>query len=564
MPSSHSIRAVLAALALAVATPSSAQIVPVAPPLPETNATSFTIFLRAQPIGTEQIAVNRIADGWMISSTGRLSPPLDAVARRLQVRYTADWRPVEFMFDGVVRGQTQSLRTVVDGTTATSNFSVGGSPPQQKSDTIDSASVLLLTNSFFGSFEAVAARVRGAASGTEIPAYGEASLSAFTIRVGDSFAEQIQTTSRMVPARRTHFAMRFSGNTAVDADIWLDEVGRMIRLSLPAQSLEVVREDIASVSSRTITISRPNDEPIKIPGNGFVLAGTVSKPASQTVPRLPAVVLVGGSGPADRDNLAFGVPILGELAGALADAGFLVVRYDKRGIGQSGGRAEAAALADYAEDLRAAIKALANRKDVDPKRIAVVGHGEGGLIALMAAAKEKKIDAAVLLATPGMAGSEIILAQQQRLLNRMNLSPEERQAKVDEQKRIFQAAITGKGLDQLPPAVRRSVDNAEFQSLLISDPAKILKDVQQPLLVVHGELDTQVEPRNADLLAALAKQRKKGGPVEVVKVPGVNHLLVTAKTGESDEYGSLPDKHVGAAVTQPIVTWLQKTLSAAR
>src|SRR5262249_28128039 len=151
------------------------------PPLPEANATNFTIFLRAQPIGTEQIAVNRIADGWMISSTGRLSPPIDAVARRLQARYTADWRPVEFAFDGTVRGQPQSMRTVVDGSNATSTFSAGGSPSQQKNDTIDPASVLLLTNSFFGSFEAVAARIRGAAAGTEIPAYGEASLAPFKI-----------------------------------------------------------------------------------------------------------------------------------------------------------------------------------------------------------------------------------------------------------------------------------------------------------------------------------------------------------------------------------------------
>jgi len=554
----------VAALALATARTATAQIVPVAPALPETNATSFTIFVRAQPVGTEQIAVNRIADGWMISSTGRLSPPLDAVARRLQVRYTADWRPIEFAFDGTVRGQTQSLRTTVEGTTATSSVSTGGSPPQLKTDTIDPASVLLLTNSFFGSFEDVAARIRGAAAGTEISAFGEATLTPFTIRIGDSYSEQIQTTSRMVPARRTHFAMQFPGSVSVDADIWLDEAGRMIRLSLPVQSVEIVREDIAAVSSRTIAISRPNDEPIKIPANGFILAGTVSKPAARSTARLPAVVLVGGSGSADRDNVTFGVPILGELAGALADAGFLVVRYDKRGIGQSGGRPESASLAEYAEDVRAAIKALAERKDVDPKRLAVVGHSEGGLIALMAAAKEKKIDAAVLVATPGMTGSDLVLAQQQRLLGRLNLSPEEKQAKVEEQKRIVQAATTGKGLEQLPAGVRRSIDNAEYQSLLASDPAKILKDVHQPLLVVQGELDTQVEPRNADLLAALAKQRKKGGPVEVVKLPGVNHLMVAAQTGESDEYGTLPDKHVGAAVTQPIVTWLQKTLSAAR
>ena len=145
----------------------------------------------------------------------------------------------------------------------------------------------------------------------------------------------------------------------------------MIRFSVPAQSLDVVREDIASVSSRSVTISRPNDEQVKIPSNGFSLAGTMSKPAQSTAARLPAVVLVGGSGPTDRDSLAFGIPILGQIAGALADAGFIVLRYDKRGIGQSGGRAEAASLADYAEDVRAAVKMLADRKDVDPKRIAV-------------------------------------------------------------------------------------------------------------------------------------------------------------------------------------------------
>src|SRR5206468_7559058 len=146
-------------------------------------------------------------------------------------------------------------------------------------------------------------------------------------------------------------------------------------------------------------------------GSGFTLAGTVSKPQSAAAARLPAVILIGGSGPTDRDGVAFGIPILGEIAGALADAGFVVVRYDKRGIGQSGGRTESASLADYAEDVRAAVKMLAERKDVDPKRIAVVGHSEGGLVALMTAAHEKKVAAVGLIATPGITGAEIVLAQ---------------------------------------------------------------------------------------------------------------------------------------------------------
>ncbi|MCY0541684.1 alpha/beta hydrolase, partial [Klebsiella pneumoniae] len=80
-----------------------------------------------------------------------------------------------------------------------------------------------------------------------------------------------------------------------------------------------------------------------------------------------------GSGTTDRDETVAGVPILGQLAGTLADAGFLVLRYDTRGVGQSGGRPEAATLDTYATDLRAAVRFMSDRSDVDRRRIAVVG-----------------------------------------------------------------------------------------------------------------------------------------------------------------------------------------------
>ena len=116
----------------------------------------------------------------------------------------------------------------------------------------------------------------------------------------------------------------------------------------------------------------------------------------------------------------------------------------------------------------------------------------------------------------------------------------------------------------MPPDLRRQVDNPEFQSILMHDPAKIMPDVRQPILIVQGELDTEVAPSNADRLGALARARKKAPPADLVKVPGVNHLLVPATTGEADEYGTLQDKHVSAAVSMPIVSWLSRTLAAAR
>jgi len=562
MPSLHSIRAALAALALALPSGVSAQQPPPPPmQLPDAGAANFTIFLRGVAVGSEQVAMTRGGDGWTITSTGRLGAPIDAIARRVTVRYTPDWKPLEFTLDATVRGQPQTVHTVVEGSIAKSDVSINGQPAP-KSDNIDPNALLLLPNSFFGPYEALALRLKTAAPGSDIPVYGVPLLT-FNVRVGESSSQQIQTTARLVSARRTHVTLMLPG-APVEADVWADDAGRMLRVSVLASQLEVVREDIGAVSSRSVVISRPNDEAIKIPSNGFTLAGTLSKPAQPGATRLPAVVLVGGSGPTDRDGIAYGIPILGQLADALANAGYIVVRYDKRGIGQSGGRAESSTLADYADDLRAAVKMAADRKDVDPKRIAVVGHSEGGDVALLAAGKDKRIAGVALLAAPGFPGTEIVLAQQQRLLNRMKLTPEERQAKVDAQKRIHEAVITGKGLEQFSPDVRRTVDNAEFQSVLMSDPAKLVPNVRQPLLIVQGALDTQVEPPNADRLEVLARARKNAPPVEVVRVPGVNHLLVPAKTGEVDEYSTLRDAHVSPVVTEAIASWLQKTLSTVR
>ena len=90
-------------------------------------------------------------------------------------------------------------------------------------------------------------------------------------------------------------------------------------------------------------------------------------------------------------------PIFGQLAAGLADAGYLVVRYDKRGVGQSGGRPESAGLEQYSDDVRTMVEYLERRNDVNDDRIIVLGHGEGGWIALLAAARENEIDALALL-----------------------------------------------------------------------------------------------------------------------------------------------------------------------
>ena len=242
----------------------------------------------------------------------------------------------------------------------------------------------------------------------------------------------------------------------------------------------------------------------------------------------------------------------------MGEEGVIARRYDKRGVGQSGGRTETATLTDYADDVVAAVKWIARRRDVDNRRITVVGHSEGGSVAMIAAAKEKKIASLVLVATPGTLGAELILEQQRHALDLMRTPTAERQAKIDLQTKIHAAVITEKGWEAVPPEMRRQADTPWFRSLLLFEPAKVMPKVKQPILILQGDLDTQVPPQHADTLAGLARARKKAPGVEVKYIAGINHLLVPAATGEVSEYGELKEKTISPAVARAIVEWLKR------
>jgi uncharacterized protein len=255
--------------------------------------------------------------------------------------------------------------------------------------------------------------------------------------------------------------------------------------------------------------------------------------------------------------VAYGIPIFAQLANALADAGFAVVRYDKRGVGQSGGRSEFATLNDYAEDAVAVVKFLEKRKDVDPKRIALVGHSEGAAVALLAARRAGQVDAIVLVAGIGTTGAQLNLEQQQYALKTSKIPEAEHAAKIELQKKVQAAVLTGKGWDGVPPDIRKQAESPWFASFLAFDPAPLVAKLDQPIFVIQGALDTQVPPHHAEKLGALANARKNAPKTEVVVVPGINHLLVPAKTGDVSEYGSLPDRTVSPEIAAKIATWLK-------
>ena len=533
---------------------------------PAEGTASFRVFLKGSAIGGEDATVRRTPAGITITSNGRLAAPLDLLTRQCVLRYDANWRPLELTIDAVTRGAGLKIKTTFADGKATSEVTQAGAPTT-KTDSV-ALDTLVLPNLFFSAYEALAMRLASIPDGSSFPVF-IAPQAEITAKQNARSTQKIETARRVIDVRAYALTFQNPGNP-LEAIVWTDETGRLLKFEVPAQSLIFVREDLASVATRALVVSRDGDLSVRIPGNGFNLAGTLSQP-SGTPPagskgRYPAIVLVGGSGATDRDETVSGIAVFGLLASPLADAGYYVLRYDKRGVGQSGGRMETAGLPDLAEDVRAVVQFLRKRKDVDDKRIVLFGHSEGALVSLLAASRDEDLAGVVLAATPSGTGGELILEQQQYLLGKMNLPDAERAARIDLQKRI-QAAVLGQGTwDDIPEPLKRQASTAWFQSFLAFTPASVMAKVKQPLLLLHGDVDRQVPVHHADRLAELARARKKvpAEAVQIVKLDGVNHLLVNGKTGDLDEYPSLSGRGLDLRVAPAIIEWLAKTLPQSR
>ncbi len=541
-----------------------------------TSASTFRVFLRGVDIGIEEVTVFDSPEGWTLRGSGKLVSTINLTLDYWEARYDRTWTPIELTVNFTQGTKRSAVHTTFSGTTASTEITLDGQL-QRLTNTV-AADTIVLPDLVFGAYEALAARLASQKPGAELQIF-MAPQDAVPVTLNTVTDETIQVPGRTIAARRWTLKVG-GGDSKVDMDVWTDG-SRLLRLDIPAQMVSVVRDDIASVSARVVTMARPNDEQVSIPANGFSLAATISRPVTPSAPsapnapssapgrktaptRLPAVVLVSGSAASDRDEFVSGIPIFAQLANAIADAGFLVVRYDERGAGQSGGRQESATLDEFAADARAVVTYLSKRRDVDPKRIALVGYGEGGWISLLVGAQEQRVAAIGLIATPSISGTELVLEQQRAFFERNGTaSTPPQEAAIEQQKRILDAVITGKGWETLALDIRRRVDTPLYRSVLLFDPAKTLARVRQPLLVVQPMLDREIPPRHGEQLMQLGRSRPRAKITDFVQLQDVNHLLTPATTGDVGEYGTLSQRSVSPAAARELTAWLEKTLPSA-
>ena len=288
------------------------------------------------------------------------------------------------------------------------------------------------------------------------------------------------------------------------------------------------------------------------------LAATLTVPDGGPSARHAAVLLIHGTGLLDRDETIANHRPFRTIAEALSTAGYVVLRYDKRGAGESTGPVDALQLADLAADAEAAFDWLRARQEVDPRRVMLLGHSEGGLIAPMIAARRPEVSALVLLSAPTIRGLDLALYQTRQGVLDRDRGEDEAARAVASAQRLFEIVRSQAPGSERDEALRerleaeresrglsqrfvddqlRSLTLPWLRAMLDYDPLPTLKAVRQPVLMLYGALDHQVPPA---LNAGPAREALKGHKGSVVQVlPSLNHLLFRARTGAVSEYATI-------------------------
>ncbi len=321
--------------------------------------------------------------------------------------------------------------------------------------------------------------------------------------------------------------------------------------------------------------------------DGVRLAGTLTLP--RTKGPHPAVLFITGSGKQDRNEAMLGHKPFLLWADYLTRRGIAVLRVDDRGVGGSTGDGsfEKVTSENFVEDVLTGVAFLKTRKEINSKKIGLIGHSEGGIVAPLAAAKSKTVAFIVMLAGPGLTAEEGFtnqvaatakasgtsaeaVAWSTRLVRQMFSTLKEEKDDAAAEKKIRE--VRAKMLGEMSEEQRKKHGIAEnamegviklmltpwFRYYMAYDPRATLRKVRVPVLAVTGERDLQVVPAGENL-AAIKEALKAGGNKDytVMELPKLNHLFQTSETGSPTEYGRI-EETISPAVLKLVGDWIVK------
>ncbi len=398
----------------------------------------------------------------------------------------------------------------------------------------------------------------------------------------------LQNVSYQPP--KVHFELPVGGAGAVfDGEHAGDSIGGAFTQAGITGTFTLERTVAAEAADEVAAEPLPYDEEeVTFHNADITLAGTLTLPRAGA-PH-PAVVMITGSGPQNRDEELFGFKPFQVIADHLTRNGVAVLRYDDRGVGGSSGAVMQSTSEDFATDVVAAVSLLKKRNDIHPARIGLMGHSEGGIVAPLAASQSDDIAFMVLMAGTSVTGAEIMFEQAAIIARTGGASEADIEKNAALQRRVFAAIRSGEGWDEVAAEIRSQIEaglaaapdsqrsaitdvdafveaqvqaqitatrTPWFQFFIDYDPAATLRRVDTPVLALFGELDLQVIP--AQNRGAMEEALRAGNhPDYTIRVlPSANHLFITATTGSPAEYATLPKEFVPEFL--PLVTdWILK------
>ena len=417
----------------------------------------------------------------------------------------------------------------------------------------------------------------------------DGSLSAF-LDSPDQGAKDIPASSISLTEDSLKFAIKMLDAT-YSARLMKDSMVAVGKFKQGPADLELNLKKVDKIAEvkRPQTPTKPypyNEEEVTFENKtaGITLAGTLTIP--KKTGKFPAVVLITGSGQQDRDETIFNHKPFLVIADYLTRNGVAVLRYDDRGAGKSTGNFSSATTEDFATDALAAVQYLKSREEVDSKKIGLIGHSEGGMIAPMAAVNSSDISFIVLLAGPGVVGKDLLLRQTELILRTSGSSEEEINKEVTDAKEaydvitsepdsltaynklkeMFDKEVAGLSPEEKSKPEYSAANFNRQTSILLSpwfrfflryDPQPVLENVSIPVLALNGGKDLQVDPDQN--LPAIGKALKNGGNknYKIEKIPGLNHLFQTATTGAVTEYAQIEETFSPTAL-KIICDWIKE------
>lgn len=386
--------------------------------------------------------------------------------------------------------------------------------------------------------------------------------------------------ARSTPIPLTEYKAVLAG--AIGVSVLVDDAGRVMHVAVPGQNARAVREeyqrtvDDAKSSASVVpvgsaepaqpaTAAAPGcfDQAIVVDsGENVRLAGTLTLPSAglDQGARYPAVLLISGSGPQDRDGNtppSYMTNIFRRMAERLAAAGIAVLRYDDRGVGASTGNFESAGLFDLAGDARAMAASLKRHPSIDPSRIAVVGHSEGACIASMLASVDPQIAACVIMAGASTTLDALMIEQIEYQATFDELDEASRSIAADllpAVKQFVQDARDGKGSSVVPGNLQWLREHMQI------DPVGQVRAVRAPILIVQGEKDLKVKPYHAEVLAEAARSAGNRS-VAVVRLPNTTHEFLEWPYGNPG-FDPMDPMRIVEGLFEAVEGWLVRTFRA--